>query len=140
MTLAVEPIPEDVVEFFGGAMLLGYVATARPDRDLAIVPMGVVIHEGVIRISTPADTFKVRNLKQDPHISVCLPYPEDARRYLMIRGSAEIAEDRDRQFIDWIVRTHMGLEEHPHEAADAERMVITLRPTRFLLSGAQGVV
>ena len=67
-----------------------------------------------------------------------MPFPEDARRYLMIRGTAEVAEDTDRQFIDWIVRTHMGMEQHPHEAPGTPRVVITVRPERFIFSGAQG--
>lgn len=132
------PIPDEVTEFFDGRMLLCYMATARPDRQLAIVPMGVVIHEEKIRISTPADSLKVRNLREDPHIAVCVPFPEDARRYLMIRGTAEIAEDTDRRFITWVARAHMGVEEHPHEAAGTPRVVITVRPERFLFSGAQG--
>ena len=135
-----EPIPEDVVKFFDGKMLLGYVATARPDSELAIVPMGVVIHEGLVRISTPSDTFKVRNLRQDPHIAVCMPYPEDPRRYLLIRGAAEVVEDHGGRFIDWVVRSHMGLEEHPHEPPGTPRVVITVIPEHFLFSGAQGAI
>ena len=64
------PIPDEVVRLFDGRMLLCYVASARPDRELAIVPMGVVIHDGLIRISTHTDSWKVRNLGQDPHIAV----------------------------------------------------------------------
>jgi len=133
-----KPIPDDVVRFFGEKMPLCFIATARPDRELAVVPMGVVIHEGLIRFSTHSDSYKVRNLRQDPHIAVCVPFPDDARRYLMIRGTADVAEDTDRQFINWIVRTHIGLDEHPHEGPETSRVVITVRPERFLFSGAEG--
>jgi len=131
-------LPDEVVRFFGDRMLLCYMATARPDRDLAIVPMGVVLHEGLIRISTHADSLKVRNLRRDPHIAVCVPQPEDARRYLSIRGTADVAEDTDRQFIRWIARERMGTEEHPHDPEGTERVAITVRARRFLFSGAQG--
>ena len=140
MSKTIHQIPGDVTKFFDGRMLLCYMATSRPDDHLAIVPMGVVIHKGAIRISTPADSLKVRNLRHDPHIALCVPYPEDARRYLMIRGTAELAEDADRSFITWIARTHMGMDKHPHEPAGTPRVVITVRPKRFLFSGAQGAV
>jgi len=132
------PIPKEVGEFFAGRMLLCYMATARPDGHLSNVPMGIVVHQGKIRISTPADSLKVRNLRRNPHVAVCVPYPENARRYLLIRGTAEIADDIGREFIGWIARTHMGTEEHPHEPSDTPRVVITLNPERFMFSGAQG--
>jgi len=130
------PIPDDVRALFDGKMLLGYVATARPDHHLSVVPVGVVIHDGQIRISSPANTFKVRNLEGDPHIAVCVPQPEDPRRYLMIRGTAEVREDSERKFLNWIARTHMGLEEHPANASNESRVVITIHPARFIMSGA----
>lgn len=132
------PIPADVAAFFGDRMLLCYMATVRPDGALSNVAMGVVIHEGRIRISTPADALKVRNLRHNPQVALCVPYPDDARRFLMIRGTAEIAEDMDRKFVRWIARTHMGQEDHPHDPAGTQRVVITLVPERFTFSGAQG--
>jgi len=132
-------VPEEVAEFFAGRMLLCYMATMRPDGELSNVPVGIVIHEGRIRISTPADSLKVRNLLHDPHLAVCIPYPEDARRYLLIRGTAQIAEDTDRQFIRWIAKTHMGQEDHPHEPAGTGRVIITLVSEKFIYGAAQGV-
>jgi len=134
-----QPIPDDVADFFDGRMLHCYMATVRPDGELSNVPMGIVLHDGSIRISTPADSLKVRNLRHDPHVAVCVPYPEDARRYLLIRGLADIAEDTDREFIRWIAKTHMGQADHPHEPGDTERVVITLIPKKFIFGSAQGM-
>jgi PPOX class probable F420-dependent enzyme len=132
-------IPEEVTEFFDGRMLLCYMATVRPDGELSNVPMGIVIHDGSIRISTPADSLKVRNLRHDPHLAVCVPYPDDARRYLLIRGTGDIAEDTDREFIRWIAQTHMGQQDHSHEPSGTGRVVITLVPEKFIFGAAQGV-
>ena len=140
MTASAESdVPQEVAEFFDGRMLLCYMATVRPDGELSNVAMGIVIHDGKIRISTPADSLKVRNLRHDPHLAVCVPYPEDARRYLLIRGTAEIAEDSGRAFIRWIANTHMGKEDHPHEPAGTGRVIITLVPEKFMFGAAQGM-
>ena len=136
--MTASPIPDEVTAFFAGRMLLCYVATLRPDGGLANVPMGVVIHDGAIRISTHADSLKVRNLRRHPQIAVCVPCPADARRYLLIRGTAEIADDTGREFIGWIARTHMGREDHPHDPPGTSRVAITVIPQRFIFSGAQG--
>lgn len=130
------PIPDEARAFFDGKMLLGYVATTRPDHHLSVVPVGVVIHDEQIRISSPANTFKIRNLESDPHIAICVPKPDDPRRYLMIRGTAEVREDSDKKFLNWIARTHMGLEEYPASPSGESRVIITIDPERFVLSGA----
>lgn len=109
---------------------MGYLATIRPDGFPAVVPLGVMIHEGKVRISSPSGTFKLRNLRRNPHLAVCIPDPEDSRRYLMIRGTAELAEDEDLAMLDWLAREHMGLEQFPDRKT--ARSIITIRPVKFL--------
>jgi PPOX class probable F420-dependent enzyme len=130
-------IPDEARELFGAGMRMGYVATARPDGHLAVAPVAVFLHEGKVRISSPTDTFKIRNLKHDPHIAVCIPDPDDPKRYLMIRGTAEVAGDRGKEFLNWLARAHMGLETYP-EPPEVARTVITIRPEKFLIGGTHG--
>jgi hypothetical protein len=47
------PIPEQVREFLDGSLRIGYMATTRPDGHLSVVPVGVMIHEDKLRISSP---------------------------------------------------------------------------------------
>ena len=129
------PIPDEALRLFDGKLRMGYVATARRDGHLSVVPVAVVIRDGTVRISSPAPTRKIGNLRQNPRIAVCVPDPEDGRRYLMIRGTAEVAEDTDREFLDWMARTHMGLAEFPREEPAIPRMVITIRAERFVMGG-----
>lgn len=129
------PIPDEALRLFGGKLRMGYVATARPDGHLSVVPVAVMVHEGQVRISSPAPTRKIGNLRQNPHIAVCVPDPEDGRRYLMVRGTAELTEDPEREFLDWMARTHMGLAEFPRETPEIPRMVITVRAERFVMGG-----
>jgi PPOX class probable F420-dependent enzyme len=136
MTAPVPPaIPEEALRLLGGGLRIGYIATARPDGHLSVVPVAVVLRNGLMRISSPAETFKIRNLRTDPHIAVCVPDPADGRRYLMIRGTAELSDDTDCEFLDWLARTHMGLAKYPRETPAVSRMVITIRPERFVMGG-----
>ena len=126
-------IPQDVDRFFAGKLRMGYLASRRPDGHLAVVPLGVMIHEGKVRISSPSDTFKLRNIRHDPHVAVCVPDPDDGRRYLMIRGTAEVADDADLSFLNWLAREHMGLEAFPE--TKIARSVITILPDQFMFGG-----
>lgn len=132
------PIPDEALALFGGELRMGYVATTRPDGHLSVVPVAVTIRDGLVRISSPAPTRKIGNLAQNPHIAVCVPDPEDGRRYLMVRGTAEVTEDADREFLDWMAHTHMGLAEFPRETPEVPRMVITIRAERFVMGGTFG--
>ncbi len=132
------PIPERVQILFGGSLRIGYMGTVRADGQLSVVPVGVMIHEGKLRISSPSATRKIRNLQRNPQISLCVPDPADPRRFLTVRGTAEVADDTDRSFVDWMARTHMGREEYPFESRDVARTVITIRPRRFVMPRVHG--
>ena len=77
--------------------------------------------------------MKRRVINPLPHVAVCVPDPADARRYLMIRGTAEVTDDADLAFLDWLAREHMGLDAFPNRSA--ARCVITLVPERFTFAG-----
>jgi PPOX class probable F420-dependent enzyme len=132
------PIPERVQALFGGALRIGYMGTVRADGQLSVVPVGVMIHDGKLRISSPSATHKIRNLERNPQISLCVPDPNDPRRFLTVRGTAELADDTGRAFVDWLARTHMGRDEYPYESRDVARTVITIQPRRFVMPKVHG--
>ena len=68
----------------------------RPDGHMSVVPVGVVRDGDVLKISTLSDRQKVRNLKRDPRITVCVADPANPQRYVEVRGIAELADDIDR--------------------------------------------
>jgi PPOX class probable F420-dependent enzyme len=116
---------------------LGYLATVRPDGGLSVVPVGVWLDQDVLRISTPARTYKIRNLERDGRVTVCIPNPEDARQYVQIRGRAEVVDDVDRSFINWIAREFLNADEYPYEPATVRRKVIVVHPEQVSVQRAQ---
>ena len=132
------PLPQHVVEFFDGSLRIGYMATVRSDGQLSVVPVGVMIHDGKVQVSSPTATRKIGNLQHNPCVSVCVTDPNDPSHYLTIRGTAELADDIDRSFVDWMARTHMGRDEYPYEPRHVARTVITIRPVRFVMPKVHG--
>jgi PPOX class probable F420-dependent enzyme len=132
------PIPDVVREFFDGSLRIGYMATIRPDGRLAVVPVGVMIHDDTLRVSSPLATRKVSNLQANPQVSVCVTDPADARRYVMVRGTAEVEDDAGRAFVDWMARTYMGCDEYPYEPRRVRRVVITIRADQFVMPKVHG--
>jgi PPOX class probable F420-dependent enzyme len=119
-------IPDRAREILTG-LRIGYMATVRPDGRMSVVPVGVILDGDVLRISSLSDRRKVRNLRQDPRITVCVPDPDNLRRYVEIRGVAELADDTDRSYIDWFARNYMGVDKYPYDPPGAARTTITVR-------------
>jgi len=131
------PIPERAFEILKG-LRVGYMSTIRPDGRLSVVPVGVMIEGNTLKISTQTRRQKVRNLEHDQRITVCVPDPDDGRRYVEVRGTAELADDTDRKFVDWMARTYMGRDEYPYESRDVARTVITVHPERVSMPRVHG--
>lgn len=122
------PIPERARDIFTVSnMAIGYMSTNRPDGRMSVVPVGVVLDGDVVKISSLKDRKKIRNLELDPRITVCVAHAQDPTHYIEIRGTAELADDVDHAFINWIAKTYMGFDEYPYDPPGSERAIITVR-------------
>ena len=131
------PIPEPARELLTG-MRVGYVSTSRRDGHLGVVPVGVVRDGDVLRFSSQAATEKVRSLRADPRVTLCVPDPADATRYVEVRGVAEVEDDDGRAFINWVAREFMGADEYPHEPPTVRRVVVTVHPRHISMPRVHG--
>jgi len=112
----------DIVEAKG----LSFVATIRPDGLLSVHPVSVIAEAGELKFSTMKDRGKVRNLRHDNRISVCIPDPANPLRYIEVRGRARIEEDPDRSFVDRVAQKFLGVERYPYDPPGTERVTIVV--------------
>jgi hypothetical protein len=126
-TRAFSKIPESYLDLLRG-MPIAHVATLRADGRLSVNPIGVLWDGTALRFSTRKDRRKYQSLRRDPRIALSIVDPADVRRYLEIRGTAEIADDVGRAFVNRIAREFMGIESgYPDVPPDAERVVVMVR-------------
>src|SRR5512143_2963724 len=86
-----------------------WLATVRPNGTPHLVPIWFVWMAGKIYLCTGADSVKVRNLLQNPHVSLAL---EDSNQPIVIEGLAlpigavpkPVIEDFQRKY-DWNIST-----------------------------------
>jgi PPOX class probable F420-dependent enzyme len=79
---------------------LAIVATLRADGTAQLTPTWVDFDGEHVLINTAEGRAKPRNLRQNPHASVCVVDREDPYNWVSITGTAEL--------------THEGAEEHIH--------------------------
>lgn len=106
------------------------VAVVMPNGSLSNNVVAFQWDGDAFRFSTVKSRQKYKNFAHDPRIAVCVMDPENAWRYLEIRGTVTIEEDLDRSFIDSIAKKYMGMDEYPFDKPGDERVTLTVVPTR----------
>jgi len=105
---------------------LSFLTTIRPDGMLSTNPVSTLWDGSRLRFSTAKSRKKYRNLLQDDRVTVCIPDPKNAMRYLEIRGRATMADDTDRGFIDLIAKEFMGMDHYPYDPPGIKRVTVTI--------------
>jgi PPOX class probable F420-dependent enzyme len=103
-----------------------HVATVRPDGQLSNHPVCLIWDGECIRFSITKSRKKYRNLVADPRIALSIPDVNNIWRYLEIRGTVTLEDDKDRSFINQIARKYMDQDEYPFDPPGEERVTVTV--------------
>jgi PPOX class probable F420-dependent enzyme len=86
-----------------------WLATVRPNGAPHLVPIWFVWVAGKIYLCTAADSVKVRNLRQNPQVSIAL---EDGSQPVVVEGRAGVIEQHNPAVVaafqrkyDWDITT-----------------------------------
>jgi len=96
------------IEAFLQAPRHAIVATNSGDGSLQLSPVWFIYEEGRLYISAGAGTVKVRNLRRDPRLSICIDAGHPDARYVLLRGAATILEPHDllQEAMRWRIILH----------------------------------
>jgi PPOX class probable F420-dependent enzyme len=108
------------------------VSTPNTDGSSHLTTMWYLLeHDGTIVMSTPGHLRKVKNLRRDPRIAICVP---DGNRYASLYGTVTISEDQTivRQDIERLVERYIQSDEATRQqtiAALVQQSRVSLRLT-----------
>ncbi len=99
--------PDEIQEFLAEPQVL-QVATAGPDGWPHLAPMWYVVRDGNVVFRSFSKSQKIVNLARDPKVTVLAEAGEryEELRGVMIRGNAELIDDRD-----YVLEIYGGLTE-----------------------------
>ena len=106
-----------------------------------LTPVWYVFEDGVLYVSAQTSTVKVKNLRRDATVSVCIDGGRGDARYVVLRGKAELIEPGERQkALRWQIVRHYYADEteaksYYETVQDTVGAIISLRAERMVLSG-----
>lgn len=68
------------------------IATNRADGPPQLTPVWYLYEGGRVYISAGVDTVKVRNLRRDPNVTICVDGGHPDARYVIFQGTVTIVE------------------------------------------------
>ena len=124
---------EDILE----STALVHVATIGPHGEPQNNPVWFGWDGEHVKFSQTKGRQKYRNLGRDPRIAFSIVDPENAYRYIEIRGEvARIEEDPNLDFINAMAKKYLGMDKYPYHQPDDERVVIFVKPQHTTQMGA----
>lgn len=106
------------------------LATLGPDGRPQLSAVWFLADDDGIRISLTSTRQKTKNLLANPVATLFVLDLENPMRYLEVRGDVTLAVDADYAFADRLGQKYGGADLREMDGPGAERMVVTLHPSR----------
>ncbi|MFN8486092.1 MAG: PPOX class F420-dependent oxidoreductase [Caldilineaceae bacterium] len=105
------------------------VATNTPDGGPQLSPVWYIYENERLYISTGASSVKVRHLRRDSRVTICVDGGHPDARYVILQGAATILETGDprQEEMRWrIIRHYHATEAEAQQYYDAVRSMVSV--------------
>ncbi len=96
--------PEEQQEFLREPVRPAILSTVRADGRPHAAPIWYDLDGNVIVFNTGSRTVKGRNIRRDPRVTLCVHDDRPPFSFLVVEGTADIAEASDEELRDWATR------------------------------------
>ena len=108
---------------------LAHLATTMPDGSPQVTPVWFDYTNGKIRVNTAKGRVKARNMQQGSRVALSIVDPDNAYRYLQIRGTvANVTETGGAAHIDSLAKKYLGKDVYPWHNAKDVRVIYEIEP------------
>jgi hypothetical protein len=104
------------------------IATVQPDGSPQVTPVWFDYTGGKVRVNVAKGRVKVRNMKQGSPVALAIIDPDNAYRYVQIRGKvSHVTEDGARAHIDSLAHKYIG-KDYPWSQPGEVRVLFEIEP------------
>jgi PPOX class probable F420-dependent enzyme len=112
-----------------------HIATVQPDGSPQVTPVWFDYDGGKLRVNVAKGRVKVRNMKQGAPVALSIMDPDNAYRYVQIRGKvAHVTEEGARAHIDALSRKYIG-KDYPWSKLGEVRVMFEIEPAAVQVMG-----
>jgi PPOX class probable F420-dependent enzyme len=115
---------------------LAHLATVMADGSPQVTPVWFDTDGPYLRVNSAVGRLKDKNIRRDPRVALSILDPDNAYRYLEIRGRViEITESGGATHIDALANKYMGVDTYPFHQPGVTRVIYKIEPLRFSSMG-----
>jgi PPOX class probable F420-dependent enzyme len=107
---------------------LAIVATVRADGTPQLTPTWIDYDGEHVLVNTSEGRAKPRNLRRNPHVSVCVVDRDDGYNWVSITGTAELIHEGAEEHIHKLSHKYTG-DDYPLKP-DEQRVIVKITPER----------
>jgi PPOX class probable F420-dependent enzyme len=113
-----------------------HLATINKDGSPQVTPVWFDTEGPYIRVNSAAGRLKDKNMRRDARVALSILDPDNAYRYLEIRGRVTNITEKDAAaHIDALAKKYMGVDVYPMHQPGVSRVIYTIEPLRFSTMG-----
>jgi PPOX class probable F420-dependent enzyme len=128
-------IPETFKDLFT-KVAFAHVATLMPDGSPQVTPVWCDYDGALVWLISAKGRLKDRNMRRDKRVALSIQDPDNAYRYLAIRGEVvEITENGADAHIDAMAKKYLGKDKYPNRAPGEVRVIYKIRPLKVSTMG-----
>jgi PPOX class probable F420-dependent enzyme len=123
-------IPEGFLDLLTTKKAIAHLATLQPDGSPQVTPVWFDYTDGVIHVNTAKGRIKARNLSVGSKIAMSISDPDNAYRYIQIRGTVtqETTDGADAH-IDSLAKKYLGKDVYPWRNPKDTRVIYEITPS-----------
>jgi len=108
-----------------------HLATIMPDGTPQVTPVWFDYVGGAIRVNSARGRVKDRNMKEGAAVALSILDPDNAYRYLQIRGRVrKVTEAGAAAHIDSLTKKYLGKDKYPFGQPGDVRVTYEIEPLR----------
>jgi len=129
-------IPEAFLDLLEKKVAFAHLATLMPNGSPQVTPVWFDYVGGVIRVNTVKGRVKARNMQERPAVALSIMDPENAYRYIQIRGKVRgFTEKGGVAHIDSLAKKYIGKDKYPWMKPGEVREIYEIEPVSASVMG-----
>jgi hypothetical protein len=123
-------IPDQYLDIVRDKKSFAHLATLMPDGSPQVTPVWFDYVGGAIRVNSARGRVKDRNMKEGAAVALSILDPDNAYRYLQIRGRVRKVTEDGAAHIDSLAKKYIGQDKYPWSRPGEVRVTYEIEPVR----------